>query len=61
MGSWPKVAAVLGLSAIVTSAWLFRWSDPVPVGSGAYVIDRATGAVFLIGGDQKIRVKPSED
>jgi len=45
----------------VTSAWLFRWSDPVPVGSGAYVIDRATGAVFLIGGDQKIRVKPSED
>lgn len=59
--SWPKVALILGLFAILTAAWLSRWSDPVPVGSGAYIIDRSTGAVFLIGGDQKIRVKPSED
>lgn len=59
--NWPKAALILGLFAIVTASWLARWSDPVPVGSAIYILDRATGDVFLIGGDQTIKVKPPED
>ena len=57
--SWPRVVLILGLFAIVTAAWLARWSEPVFQGEGkTAVIDRWTGDVWFVfssGGFAKAR------
>ncbi|MBI5276469.1 MAG: hypothetical protein HY854_08405 [Burkholderiales bacterium] len=53
------IVAALILMALL--AWFFRWEvQPLQGRTGAYVLDRWTGDIFILDGDERLLVVPAK-
>lgn len=59
--NWPKAALILGLCAILATAWLSRWSAPVYIDKATAITqDRFTGQWWVVYSTGMLKVDPTE-
>lgn len=55
-----KPVVVVAVLALMVTAWMARWSTPVPLrGESSVTIDRFTGQAWLLDGEERLPIKPA--